>query len=90
MARRCPLKKKMFEIFFFLITYFLALNNPRLPISVPKKIQPNRFSRLAKYDKKYIYDVLFYYINVFVYSLKKKFLDIFLGRVGHRCFSFFY
>jgi len=40
----------------------LAFNTPRPPMSVHKKIQPNRSSHLAGYRQHiYIYDVLFYF-----------------------------
>ena len=37
--------KKMLKFFFK--RYFFSLRHPRPPMSVPKKFQPNRFSRLA-------------------------------------------
>ena len=42
------LKKKNFE-------FFLAYNTPRPPLSVQKKFQPNRSSRLAGY-REHIYE----------------------------------
>ena len=49
-------EKKKLENFF--IRFFLAWNTPRPPLSVQKKVQSNRSSRLAGYMGTYIYDCL--------------------------------
>ena len=43
-------------------SYFLAYTTPWPPMSVHKKYQPNRSSRLASYTYRYA-NVLFYYID---------------------------
>ena len=50
------LKKKLENKFEFSLAYY----NPRLPMSVQKKFQPNRSSRLAGYTHIYM-NVLFSY-----------------------------
>ena len=41
---------------------FFSLCHPRLPMSVHKKYQPIRFSCLAGYRKKYIYECIIFFI----------------------------
>ena len=66
-ARRCPWKKKLKErIKKKNFLDFFSLYHPRPPLSVQKKIQPNRSSRLAGY-RLHIYKCLVLLYRLFVF-----------------------
>ena len=66
-SKKIIFEKKNVENFFF--GFFLAYVTPRPPLSVHKKFQPNRSSRLAGY-REHIYECLVLLYRFVRYSLK--------------------